>query len=242
MRDAATVVVLRAGPRGLEALMLRRHAGSGFAPGAWVFPGGAVDQADRTLPPERWHGIDPEALGERFALPAERVVGMHVAAVRETFEEVGLLFARHEDGAPAQVAEDDAAAGRTAAPSAFGSWLPGRRLVLDLGALTYWSRWVTPAGSPRRYDTCFFLARVVAGQVADHSRTETTARRWMTPVEALGEDLRLVLPTARTLEDLSGFADPDQASAYGRARREVRRNEPRLEPGSDGRPVPALET
>ena len=96
MRDAATVVVLRAGPRGLETLMLRRHAGSGFAPGAWVFPGGAVDQADRTLPPERWHGIDPEALGERFALPAERVVGMHVAAVRETFEEAGLLFARHE--------------------------------------------------------------------------------------------------------------------------------------------------
>ena len=241
MRDAATVVVLRAGPRGLEALMLRRHAGNGFAPGTWVFPGGAVGQADRALPPERRGGIDPEALRERFALPAERVVGMHVAAVRETFEEAGLLFARHEDGAPAQVA-DDAAAGRTAAPGAFGSWLAERGLVLDPGALTYWSRWVTPAGSPGRYDTCFFLARVVAGQVADHDRTGTTAQRWMTPVEALGEDLRLVLPTACTLEGLSGFADPDQASAYGPARREVRRNESRPDPGSDGRPVPALET
>jgi 8-oxo-dGTP pyrophosphatase MutT (NUDIX family) len=93
-RKAATVVVLREGTAGPEALLLRRHSGSGFAADAWVFPGGVVDVADRTLGSARWRGVDPQGLAGRFGEPREVVLGLHVAAARETFEEPGCCSPR----------------------------------------------------------------------------------------------------------------------------------------------------
>jgi 8-oxo-dGTP pyrophosphatase MutT (NUDIX family) len=244
VRDAATVVVLRHGSPGMQVLLLRRHADSGFVPRAWVFPGGVIDEADCVLPAARWRGIEPEALAERFGMPPARVLGMHVGAVRETFEEAGLLLATDEQGVPPDLDQHALADVRReleGTGDAFGRWLAERRLVLDLGELVYWSRWITPEGSPRRYDTCFFLARAVAGQVADHDGVETTAQRWFTPQEALTSDLQIIYPTKHTLQDLAAFDDVDAVFAYGRRRSEVRINQPRLRRTADGRVVPTLE-
>src|SRR3712207_1203169 len=90
---AATVILARdAAEGGLEVFMVRRHGRSGFAASAWVFPGGTVDAADRTLGPDRWRGIAPAAMAERFRLAPDGVLGVHVAAARELFEEAGVLL------------------------------------------------------------------------------------------------------------------------------------------------------
>jgi 8-oxo-dGTP pyrophosphatase MutT (NUDIX family) len=243
VRDAATVAVLRArmSAAGVAVLMLRRHAASGFVPGAWVFPGGVVDDADRTLTRDRWNGIDPQALSDRFRLPADRVLGMHVAAVRETFEEAGLLLATRASGEPVDLSEPGVEAMRralvTGAATAadFARWLGEAGLVLDLAALTYWSRWLTPTSVPRRYDTCFFVAQALRGQVANHDGIETTAQRWITPHDALASmDMHVVFPTRVTLTELARFRDIESLVAYGRARPEVRSIEPHLEWDADG--------
>jgi 8-oxo-dGTP pyrophosphatase MutT (NUDIX family) len=262
VRDAATLVVLREARPGMQVLLLQRHEASGFMPGAWVFPGGAVDEADRTLPPDRWRGIDPGALRERFGMPAESVLGMYVAAVRETFEEAGLLLATiAEEGGPAAGAADpgldavdasgppdvEAAARREVAKGeAFARWLAERRLVLDLGALVYWSRWVAPSGASRRFDTCFFVTRTAADQAADHDGVETTAQRWVAPAEALDGGLHLAVPTQRTLADLAAFDKVDDVISYGLGQEHVRINAPRFERAPDastasrlGPPAPA---
>lgn len=166
LRMAATVILVRDGEDGSEVCLLRRHRRSGFAADAWVFPGGVVDDADRRLERRLWDGIEPHRLTQRFGLSADLVLGLHVAAVRETWEEAGVLLARgragHPDGAPGPAARTD-----------LRRWLHDRGLVLDLGALEYWSRWVTPRAEPRRYDACFFLAAAPPGQ----ARTTTARRR-----------------------------------------------------------------
>jgi 8-oxo-dGTP pyrophosphatase MutT (NUDIX family) len=226
-RLAATVLILRSGP---EMLMLRRHGRSGFAADMWVFPGGTLDDEDRTLDPRKWRGIDPEALSERFKLPPEDVLGMHVAAVRETFEESGILLA---DAAEAPTRDAD-----------FHAWLAGADAVLDLGCLTYWSRWVTPAQEPRRYDTCFFLARAPEGQIAEHDRHEITDQRWIGPRQALEEHhagrLPLIYPTIRTLEELAEHDAVDALVQAAEARPEVRSVQPHAELDDDGRFVRIL--
>lgn len=246
-RPAATVLILRDSPRGPEILMLRRHAGAGFAADAWVFPGGVVDAADRALPRPCWRGIDPAALTEHFDAPADLVLGYHVAAVRETFEEAGLLLAHHDDGAPVDL--DDAsvqsqrdelnARGRAAAAS-FATWLQDRRVVLDLEGLTYLSRWVTPVGEARRYDACFFFARVPEGQFARHDRIETTDQRWITAAEALRAshigEMQLMFPTVHTLKALAAATSTDEVIAAAARQATVRRLQPHLETGPQGRP------
>ncbi len=237
-RAAATVVVLREGAGAAEVLLLRRHAGSGFAAASWVFPGGVVDPADALLPGS-YRGLDPAAAAPRFAATPDETLAFHVAAVRETFEEAGLLFARDASGA--RVRPDVARRLRAGAAGdlpgdRFAAMLAGGGLVADLGALTYLSRWVTPVVEPRRYDTCFFLARAPEGQVADPDRVETTERRWCAPAEALAEHragrLRMMFPTVRSAAragrgrrcrrpDLrgGGTADGPQRPAHGGARR-----------------------
>jgi 8-oxo-dGTP pyrophosphatase MutT (NUDIX family) len=173
-RDAATVVTVRdqsaGGPP--ELLLLRRHGRSGFAAAAWVFPGGVVDPADRSLDPSCWDGLDLEAAARVVGREPELTLGLFVAAVRETFEEAGLLLARRADGRPVDLRDPGVAAmrealaarpprrGAGAEPAApdFNSWVASSTLVLDLGALMPLSRWITPAQEPRRYDTIFFLA------------------------------------------------------------------------------------
>ena len=215
IRDAATVIVLRRGAGGPEALLLQRHARSGFAADAWVFPGGVLDPQDAALDAAHWRGVDLDALSPRFNAEPRRVLGLHVAAVRETFEESGLLLAVHADGTPVDAAEPDVTAMRArladrddpAGGAEFTAWLRERGLILELGRLAYWARWITPIWEGRRYDTRFFLARAPEGQVAAFDDVEVTGQHWITPREALDKaaagELHMIYPTIKNLEDVA---------------------------------------
>jgi 8-oxo-dGTP pyrophosphatase MutT (NUDIX family) len=235
VEDAVAVVILRDRPRGsgagaevgpddgagLEVLLLERHHDSVFAPGALVFPGGKLDASDE-LPDERVRMRDPRAWVARLGVADVAAArAMLAAAVRETFEESGLLLAVHADGRPlAEGALPDAeVAALRAGLAARGSsidwrpWLAQHELVLDLDALAMWSWWVTPVGPPRRYDTRFLIARAPSGQAPSHDQVETTSMRWITPRAALDAyaagDLHLIFPTRRTLEQLDAYRDAD---------------------------------
>ena len=251
LRNAATVIVVRDDPAGgpFQILMLRRHARSGFAADAWVFPGGVVDPGDADLPESRWTGLDAQAEAERFGLSAGEVLAFHVAAVRETFEEAGLLLARHSDGQPADLADPALLALRRAMADRasdvnFNTWLEQQDLVLDLGALTYLSHWVTPTIEPRRYDARFFLARLPAEQIAAHDRLEITDQRWIAPADALeahhAGQLPMIFPTIKTLEDLATAPSAAALIERARAQASIRRIQPHAEVDDQGRFVRIL--
>lgn len=251
LRNAATVIVLREDPAGgaFQVLMLRRHARSGFAAAAWVFPGGVVDPEDAQLPENRWTGIDPEALALRFNLGAQEVLSFHVAAVRETFEESGLLLARGPAGEPPDLSDPSLLSVRRAMadPSSdvsFNRWLEEQDLVLDLGAMTYLSHWVTPAAERRRYDARFFLARLPSTQVAGHDRLETTDQRWIAPAAALAAhrdgDMPMIFPTICTLTDLTAHPSVQAVVDAAVAQPSIRRIQPHAELDDEGRFVRVL--
>ncbi len=192
VRDAATVVLLRDGAEGIEAVMLLRNLRSDFVGGAYVFPGGAVDPDD---------GPDD---------------AFRVAAIRESFEEAGLLLARH-GGAPLSF-DDPAVAERFVehrravdhGELAIRDLCRLEALELAVDELRYLSRWVTPLGAPRRYDTRFFVTRAPEGQVALHDDREAVDHLWIRPADALARHddgtFQLILPTRRTLEELAHHA------------------------------------
>jgi 8-oxo-dGTP pyrophosphatase MutT (NUDIX family) len=226
--------------------MVRRHAGTAFR-GAHVFPGGRVDPSDGALATNSWcDGLD-HAVRQLSALPGPEAVAFHVAAVRELFEEAGVLLARGD--AAGFVSLADGAAHRRFADyrSAVhaGSWtLRGiaehESLKVALDALLLFSHWVTPP-SPiegKRFDTRFFMARVPAGQVPAHDDRETTDGVWVTPREAIARAIRreIVLPppTWVTLRELERHATVDGALAWAAARR-VARREPAIVDENGGR-------
>ena len=186
---AASVIVLRDAP--LEVLMLRRHAGASFMPNAWVFPGGIAEQLDREL---AWGDL---------------LTAMKIAAVRETFEETGVWL-----GAALEDAEQKRR--RLLAGS-----LDMRHLLaeapVDFEQLVWTSRWITPVGVPKRFDTYFFLARVARDVVATAEQNEAVDVVWIQPSAALAaKDMKMVFPTLRNLEALTGF---DSADALMESRR-----------------------
>ena len=202
----------------LEVFMLRRNLDVPFMGGASVFPGGAVDAGDRA--PEllaRCHGRDDAAASAGLGLP-EGGLGFWVAAVREAFEEAGVLLARSATtGYPVDL-DDPVLAGRieAARPAVGGGDRPFLELVrdedllLDAGALHVFSHWITPAGAPRRYDTWFFVAAAPDGHAYAHDDSETVASVWIRPGDALARaergELELIFPTIRNLEQLARFS------------------------------------
>lgn len=199
---AATVVVARSGPGGLEVLLLRRPEESTFAAGAYVFAGGRIDPGDRE--PGLLERVDAgRADGEPEAL---------VAAARELWEETGLLLGRA--GAGAEPSRVEAARGELVrGETPFGRLAADLDLDLPRGPVAYFARWITPEKLSRRYDTRFFLARDPGGPV-ELTREHTDAV-WMRPDRALDRfaagELPLLFPTRKTLEMLEGFRDPDAA-------------------------------
>ena len=228
VRDAATVLLLRDGDRGLEVAMLRRRLESGFVPGAYVFPGGAVDEGDRA---PRWvrrvTGHDDASASAVLGLPSGGLA-FWVAAVRECFEEAGMLLARHADGRPVRpVTSDDAerfdhhrAAVDQGRADLFDV-LDAEDLHLPLGELHYFAHWITPERAPRRYDTRFFVGRAPADHELRHDGDETIAALWARPADALERfakgDFELIRPTEHSLEILSAYPDTDAALAAAAA-------------------------
>jgi 8-oxo-dGTP pyrophosphatase MutT (NUDIX family) len=238
-RDAATVVVLRSavgrgtgGTGGeLEVLMLRRTAAMKFAPGAYVFPGGAVDPAD-SGPGLAWEGPDPAEFGRRLGASAELARALVCAAVREMFEEAGLLLAGPPGGGPLAVPSGPAWAADRAELAAGAVTLSGllarRGLVLRADLLVPWARWITPAGEPRRFDARFFAAALPAGQVVTGHEAESDHVAWLRPADAIAAaeagQISLMPPTATTLH---GFAT---AAAAGEGLADILARRPAVTP------------
>jgi len=165
-RDAATVMLLRQAS-GVEALLLRRTAVLEFAPGVCVFPGGSVDECD-TDPEIGWAGPSPADFAERLGASPEHSRALVCAAIRETFEECGVLLA---GPSPTALVHDSAALAQDRhslleGSTSFAEVLNRRGLVLRADLLTPWARWITPEASPRRFDTWFFAAALPPGQTA----------------------------------------------------------------------------
>jgi 8-oxo-dGTP pyrophosphatase MutT (NUDIX family) len=211
-RPAATVLLVRDDPRPgagrppLQVFLQQRVMGMAFAAGMTVFPGGGVDASDRP-DPERWAGPEPRWWAERLGVDVELAGALVQAAVRETFEECGVLLAG--PGTPADLRRQRAdVVGRR---RSFGDVLAAAGLVVRTDLLHAWARWITPLGAARRYDTAFFVARVPEGQEADAHTTEAVEARWWYPDEALArwrdDEVRLMPPTVRTLEEIAALGE-----------------------------------
>ncbi|GAA3568489.1 hypothetical protein GCM10022419_056590 [Nonomuraea rosea] len=213
-RDAATVVILRPGALGPEVYLLRRKATMAFAAGAYVYPGGSVDPRD-TDQAVAWAGPSPADWGAVFHAGEQVARGLVCAAVRETFEETGVLLAGPGPGSVvADTTGDDWEADRLALIDrslAFADFLARRGLVLRSDLLTPWAHWITPEIEQRRFDTRFFAAVLPEGQRTRDVGGEADQVVWQRPAEALelahkGE-IFLMPPTYATLGELSAYAD-----------------------------------
>lgn len=224
VRDAATVMLVREGAQGLEVLLMRRHSGHAFMADRWVFPGGRVDghDADEALKQALSPGFEPT---EGLAEDENTARALYVAALREVFEETGVLLTCAGEGAElSAIFQTDEAVWQTwrqkldAGCVSMGVFLnalqeaAGRPVRLDAAGLHYYARWITPTFENRRYDTRFFLARAPAGQTVQVDARELVDSRWLRPAEAIkayreGEIL-LAPPTLCVLEDLQRFEAP----------------------------------
>jgi 8-oxo-dGTP pyrophosphatase MutT (NUDIX family) len=240
---AATVTLVRDTPRGLEVLMLRRSLDLKFMPGVYVFPGGGLDTADSSPEMHRLCvGLEDAA--------ASRALGMErgglaywVAAIREAFEEAGILLAYDARGKVVDM--NGEAAGRYLAHRRslderhgdFGAIVRGEGLRLAADRLTYFGHWITPVTVPRRYDTRFFLAVAPEHQTAMHDNHETIDHVWVRPQEALDrcarETLNMRFPTIRTLERFAACSTAAELVAELRSSPVGRALLPRITP--DGR-------
>ncbi len=218
-RPAATVIVVRDGPHPiapLEVLMLQRNLRADFVGGAHVFPGGGVDPGDGGPRTARLCvGLGDDAASATLGV-ASAGLAYWVAAVRECFEESGLLFACRADGTAISFADpgvaDRLAAQRAALNARERSFLEiceSEGLFLAVGALHYFAHWITPEGSSRRYDTRFFVARAPEGQSPAHDVGEMVADLWVRPSDALERyragEMELILPTIENLQAIARF-------------------------------------
>jgi 8-oxo-dGTP pyrophosphatase MutT (NUDIX family) len=215
VRPAATILLLRDDPA-FEVLMVKRHHQIDFAGGALVFPGGKTHPSDhdpawegRTL---GWDGGDP--LGRP----------LRIAAIREAYEETGILLARHADGSHFRGSESAGAAREdvTHARRAFIDLVVALGLKLDLSALTVFARWITPDMMPKRFDTWFFVAAAPGDQLALCDGWETVDAEWIAPAEALrlgalGER-KVIFPTRMNLQLLAEAGGAEDAVARAGAR------------------------
>lgn len=248
LRASATLVVVRDAPAGIEVLLLRRAENDDDAySGSWVFPGGVVEARDGACGAAIGAGFDDAAASARLGIESGGLA-YYVAAVRECFEESGLLFAAEARGAaPASTP----IASRLAAMAARrGALHRGEArlqdvcgdcgLALAVDRLVYFGHWLTPIGRRKRFDTRFFVAEAPAGQAATADDAETVEQRWFTPAEALAQsrELRLVTPTVKTLEAIARFDSVPALFEWARAPRLIVPSMPHMGVGSQGlRPV-----
>jgi 8-oxo-dGTP pyrophosphatase MutT (NUDIX family) len=210
-KPAATVVMLRDSDGGMEVLLLKRDRSTGFVPGAYVFPGGRTDDADG----------NPQLVGFVTHLPTINLpLHFWFAAVREVFEEAGVLLARDSKR---EWALD------TTASSELEDWrlklmneeatlfdvVQHNHFMIDFSGTVYFAHWITPLAEPRRYDTHFFAVAIPEGRTVRPDPREMTDALWLTPPEALRRfdagKLPMVFPTVRTLKQLAAFKTTESA-------------------------------
>jgi 8-oxo-dGTP pyrophosphatase MutT (NUDIX family) len=212
-RNAATVMLLRPRqPDGVEVLLLRRTAAMKFAPGAYVFPGGSVDEAD--FAEIGWHGPSPADFGAWLGCSAELARALVCAAVRETFEESGVLLAGTPERLAVGLADPSWEADRmamTAGTLTLSGLLDRRGLAVRADLLVPWTRWITPEAEPRRFDTWFFAAALPSGQEATGHLAEADKTAWLRPADAITAardgTISLMPPTATTLNEFTECGD-----------------------------------
>jgi len=227
-RAAATLILLRREPEAVEVLMVKRHPGNLFVPECYVFPGGAIDNEDlspemeglcTSLGRQAAHRIMPDMPSAEMALAA------WIAAIRETFEETGILLAYDPSGrilsATTPAAKDRLARCRgllLEGRISFQSFLQQEGLSIATDGLQYFSHWITPIGSPIRYNVRFLIALAPSGQEALHDPHELTEHVWISPERALqlygSNHFDMVLPTAMTLRELSRFKTIEEILRY----------------------------
>jgi 8-oxo-dGTP pyrophosphatase MutT (NUDIX family) len=219
-RPAATILLLRNGPDGMEVFMVVRHHAIDFAAGALVFPGGRVEDADHELAAQpldcpNLDGVDPAAMAFR------------VAAIRETFEECGILLARPRgsdrliDAATLQRLDEQHRAALNAGSIGFDTVMESEGLVPAPDLLVHFAHWITPVNQPKRYDTHFFLAEAPPEHLAVHDGYEAVESIWITPNQALADAeagrFKLVFVTAKNLEKLARSHTVQDAIGTARA-------------------------
>jgi glyoxylase-like metal-dependent hydrolase (beta-lactamase superfamily II)/8-oxo-dGTP pyrophosphatase MutT (NUDIX family) len=203
-RAAATVLLLRDTALGIEVLMTRRSATASFAPNAYVFPGGRIDEADTAA----------RRIATRRRTQSRMQLTQAIAAVRESFEELGVLLAHHADGSPV-AAEEIADMDRSTADTtvAFAEQCAARGLLLSTDKVYTFAHWITDRDLPKRFDVPFLVARMPEGQTPTADETEQFEPCWVRPADALARHAQgtffLIFPTVRTLERLAAYATVD---------------------------------
>ncbi len=237
-KPAATVMLVRDATPGVEVFVLRRTSGAAFAAGMFVFPGGRVDDADGGA------AIEPYVDGMNDAT-ASAALGLEhgglafwVAAIRESFEESGVLLARTRAGGPPPLMDTEREAVHRSELSMI-ELCRRHDLVLDAGALRYVAHWVTPVGeTPRRFDTRFFLAVAPTGQEGAHDDGETVDSRWVRPSAALRDvergELMMMPPTMANLQFVEDCATADEAIAKADAAGSPPRIQPKIRRDAEG--------
>ncbi len=208
VRSAATVVMLRDAPQGLEVFLIKRHGLSDVLGGAYVFPGGKVDALDAAADTHALLDQAPQALHALLGEPdldVPTAASMFVAALRESFEESGVLFAQNASAEQVTQARALLAQGLS-----FPAVLTRLNLRLQTHSVTPWVRWITPfmpSVSTKRFDTRFFITAVPADQIASHDNHEATASVWLSPRAALEQyrdaHIELAPPQIMSLAHLS---------------------------------------
>ena len=252
---AATVTLVRDTHDGLEVLMLQRNHRSGFMPGVFLFPGGALDPCDASdAVVTRCAGIDDVEASALLGLP-QGGLAYWTAAIRESFEEAGVLLAYDDagelvnPGEPSRLTRfEDYRKRLNAGEACLGEMLERERLRLAADRLTYFGHWITPVTAPRRYDTRFFVAIAPDGQEALPDNVEAIHHVWVNPASALKRNrtggFGMRTPTIRTLEQFARHESAGTLIAALRREPMVRAILPRI--GADGRALlpgdPGYET
>jgi 8-oxo-dGTP pyrophosphatase MutT (NUDIX family) len=227
---AATIMLLRETSSSPEVLMLERHAASEFLPDLYVFPGGRVDPGDHEMA-DRVGGLTAEQASARAqSVAPETALGFFVAAIRETFEEAGVLLARHrgEQGLIGGELASELSAHRLdvqAGKQSLREIVEAHDLELAADCLAVHAHWITPAIVPRRFDTLFFSAKAPEGHTAAHDGVESSDHVWIRPEEALEQGKRkqrqMIFPTLANLQTIAGFGDVDAVLTSSRDRKVV---------------------
>jgi glyoxylase-like metal-dependent hydrolase (beta-lactamase superfamily II)/8-oxo-dGTP pyrophosphatase MutT (NUDIX family) len=242
LRAAATIVLARAGADDMELLFLQRSPGSPQFAGAYVFPGGTLEEGDRD--PELWQrvlGVTAQEADRRLSLP-QGALSYWIACVRECYEEAGILLAVDERRAPVAAQRVKGLSHRRDALNArtlnFKDFLLQENLYIAADQMVYFAHWITPPVQPRRFDTRFFLIQAPDGQDVQHDNTETVHSRWMRASEVLElvkrEEIKMVRATQAIVAGLGKFPTAGEALTQLRAATHIPMNRPCVAQGREG--------